>query len=612
MRKAFWSLSVLIYGLLLLKESTCWTYHPSDQNMSYPDAEKWCKTHFTHLVAIQNKEENKYLNVVLRPNPNYYWIGVRKIDSEWRWVGTNKKLTEEAKNWAKGEPNNKGQNQDCVEIYIKRTEDSGKWNDEPCGKKKAALCYTASCKPHSCNGHGECVETINNYTCYCSRGFYGRECEHVITCDPLKEPDHGTLECNHPVKDFSYNSSCHVQCMEGYKSTGLEPVSCTYSGNWSAPTPVCKVAECHKLQKPAHGFLNCSHPYGNFAWNSSCKFGCEEGFTLNGSSRLQCGASKEWDGQAPECEAVKCEVVHHPEKGFVRCSHADTELTYNSTCDFVCKEGYTLRGSPRIQCSSKGHWSEPIPVCEVVECSELKPPVHGFLYCSHATGNFSWNSSCKFACEEGFALKGSSELQCGVYGEWSGQQPECEAVKCEVVGQPERGFMNCSHLDTDPIYNSVCEFSCEEGYTLRGSSKIQCSSKGHWSEPVPICEATQCEILAHPENGFLNCSDPDGHFAYNTICEISCTEGRILNGPHRLQCLASGNWTARLPACEAPHEFVSVAIGATATGASFLSIGLLLIWLIKRFRRKAKKFTPASSCQSLDSEGTFQSSAHLI
>ncbi|XP_028588300.2 E-selectin [Podarcis muralis] len=607
---ALWFLSALTYGLLLLKESTCWTYHYSLETMNYTEAEKWCKTHFTHLVAIQNKEENEYLNKEIPYNGSYYWIGIRKIGNVWRWVGTNKALTQEAKNWAKGEPNNKGKNQDCVEIYINRIQDAGKWNDERCSNKKRALCYTASCNPHSCSGHGKCVETINNYTCQCDTGFYGRNCEHVITCDTLKKPDHGTLECSHPVKDFSYNSSCHVQCTEGYKSTGLEPVLCTNSGNWSAPTPLCKVVECHALQTPAHGFLNCSHPSGNFAWNSSCEFGCKDGFVLSGSSRLQCQASGEWDGQQPACEAVKCEAVPSPENGSVSCSHVDAELTYNSTCDFVCEQGYTLRGSPQIQCSSEGRWSQPIPVCEAVVCSELKPPVHGFLNCSHASGNFSWNSTCKFACAEGFALRGSSELQCGAYGEWDGQKPECEAVKCEVVHQPERGFVNCSHLDTDPSYNSVCEFSCEEGYTLRGSSKIQCTSKGHWSEPIPVCEAIQCEILTPPENGFLTCSDPDRHFVYGTICEVSCAEGWVLNGPHRLHCLAAGNWTSSLPACGAPSASSrNVTIAATVTSASLLSIGSFLIWLMKRFRRRVKKFSPASSCYSVNSEATF---GHLI
>lgn len=140
----------------------------------------------------------------------------------------------------------------------------------------------ASCNPSLCSGHGECIETINNHTCHCNPGFYGPECEfgkitpscfstraifmlasvqfgllihllsqwdwlctflcffEVKSCDPLKKPDYGSLQCNHPLENFSYNSSCTVQCEEGYELTALESVYCTSSGNWSAPLAACK------------------------------------------------------------------------------------------------------------------------------------------------------------------------------------------------------------------------------------------------------------------------------------------------------------------------------------------------------------------------------------
>uniref|UniRef100_A0A8C0J123 E-selectin n=1 Tax=Chelonoidis abingdonii TaxID=106734 RepID=A0A8C0J123_CHEAB len=291
------SLHLLFLGFMVLEEGYCWTYHYSEKNMTYYLAEEWCMKHYTNMVAIQNKEEIVYLNAFLPFNPSYYWIGIRKIDNEWTWVGTRKRLTEEAKNWAKGEPNNKKNNEDCVEIYIKREKDPGKWNDERCSKQKVALCYAASCNQSSCSGHGECVETINNHTCLCDAGFYGPECQHVVTCDQLKEPDQGTLECSHPLQNYSYNSSCEVQCAEGYESTGFEPVWCTSSGDWSAPTPACRVVQCDGLRAPAHGSLTCSPASGNFLWNSTCEFACEEGFVLKGSDRLQCGASGKWNGQ---------------------------------------------------------------------------------------------------------------------------------------------------------------------------------------------------------------------------------------------------------------------------------------------------------------------------
>lgn len=110
--------------------------------MNWSGARKFCQENYTDLVAIQNKGEIEYLNEVLPFNRNYYWIGIRKVGTTWTWVGTNKPLTEEAENWGDGEPNNKKSKEDCVEIYIKRFRDAGKWNDDACHKNKTALCYT--------------------------------------------------------------------------------------------------------------------------------------------------------------------------------------------------------------------------------------------------------------------------------------------------------------------------------------------------------------------------------------------------------------------------------------------------------------------------------------
>nr|XP_021152461.1 E-selectin [Columba livia]XP_021152465.1 E-selectin [Columba livia]XP_021152467.1 E-selectin [Columba livia]XP_021152470.1 E-selectin [Columba livia]XP_021152473.1 E-selectin [Columba livia]XP_021152476.1 E-selectin [Columba livia]XP_021152480.1 E-selectin [Columba livia]XP_021152482.1 E-selectin [Columba livia] len=607
-----WLLPLLSYGLTILQGVNCWTYHYSDTNMTYREAELWCKKRYTNMVAIQNKDEINYLNNFLPFNPGYYWIGIRKINEVWTWIGTNKELTEEAKNWASGEPNGKGNNEDCVEIYIKRGKDDGKWNDEQCEKKKVALCYTASCNPSLCSGRGECIETINNHTCRCNPGFYGPECEFVETCDPLKKPDHGSLECNHSLESFSYNSSCTVQCEEGYELTALESVYCTSSGVWSAPLAACKAVTCPALEVPAHGAVNCSHPSVELTWGTTCEFTCEEGFTLTGPATLQCGSSGAWDRQQPSCAAVRCEAVSWPEEGFVTCDHAPGDLTYRSHCDFHCSEGYVLDGPSSIECTAQGQWSEPVPKCKAVTCPALEVPAHGAVNCSHPSVELTWGTTCEFTCEEGFTLTGPETLQCGSSGAWDRQQPSCAAVRCEAVSWPEEGFVTCDHAPGDLTYRSHCDFHCSEGYVLDGPSSIECTAQGQWSEPVPKCKVVQCEPLSSPEKGSMDCSHGAGNFTYNTACHFSCLEGWKLNGSHVLECGRSGNWSASLPTCEASEQVSYVSVGIAATSASLLSTASFLLWLARRFRRNAKKFTPSSSCQSLTIEGSFQSAAQSV
>ncbi|XP_058512309.1 E-selectin-like [Ochotona princeps] len=461
-------LSALTFGLLI-QESNTWSYYFSGENMTYDEASAYCQQKYTHLVAIQNKEEIDYLNSILDYSPSYYWIGIRKVNDVWIWVGTQKPLTEEAKNWAPGEPNNKQNNEDCVEIYIKRPKDTGMWNDERCSKKKLALCYTAACTQASCSGHGECVETINNYTCNCYPGFSGHTCEQVVTCGAQVKPQHGNLNCIHPLGTFSYNSSCSVACEEGYLPSSTETTWCTSSGQWSAPTATCNVVKCDAIGKPTNGVVKCSPSQESSPWNTTCAFDCEEGFELQGPQSLQCTSSGSWSDEKPTCTAVKCDPVQTLENGLVDCAHPHTgEFTYQSSCTFKCKEGFGLHGPTQLKCTSQGQWTQELPSCQAVQCPSLS-----------------------------------------------------------ILGKINT---NCSR---ESVFGTVCNFTCPEGWTLNGSSVLLCDATGHWSGMLPTCEA-------------------------------------------------------------AIEPGVSLAVGLSVGGTSFLTLSSFLLWFLKYFRKKAKKFVPAS------------------
>uniref|UniRef100_H0X1X3 L-selectin n=1 Tax=Otolemur garnettii TaxID=30611 RepID=H0X1X3_OTOGA len=300
-----WVWTMLCCDFLAYHRTDCWTYHYSERPMSWARARKFCQTNYTDLVAIQNKGEIEYLEQTLPFSRSYYWIGIRKEKGVWTWVGTNKSLTKEAENWGDGEPNNKKSKEDCVEMYIKRSKDTGKWNDDACHKQKTALCYTASCQPQSCSGHGECVEIINNYTCSCDLGYHGPQCQFVVQCEPLKAPELGTMACTHPLANFSFSSQCTFDCSEGTKLTGIEETTCGLFGNWSSLEPTCqKVIGCEPLSAPDLGTINCSHPLAHFSLSSACTFSCSEGTELIGEKKTLCESSGAWSSPSPICQKL--------------------------------------------------------------------------------------------------------------------------------------------------------------------------------------------------------------------------------------------------------------------------------------------------------------------
>ncbi|KAM9848909.1 P-selectin [Aulostomus maculatus] len=521
-----------------------WSYYYSNDTMDWRQARAWCREHYTDMVAIQNQEEIEHLMNLLPLKRGYYWIGIRKINNVWTWVGTNKALTPEATNWAKGEPNNGktgqilGHSEDCVEMYIKREEQPGKWNDERCGKKKTALCYTAACKSDSCL-YGECVETINSHKCECFEGFYGERCEHAVKCneDEVTVPYKGSVNCIHKYGNYSYDSVCHYSCEEGYQLSTPRPLRCNALKNWSESPPTCEVVQCPMLSHTSRGSMMCSDPLGSSSYQSTCVFTCDKGYELIGSSSntLQCEASGIWNSSQPFCVAVQCPDLQEVENIMVNCGN-DTEmrLSYGNTCSFSCAPGYKVVGPSEVTCTSEGVWSEKMPRCEVIGCPTPEVPAGGRISCT----------------------------------------PSLSSPASTRTPYPR---------------DAVCTFSCDEGYELQGALSSECAHTDQWTSPPPTCTAVRCPSLEAPENGRISCSNNEQ--VYNSQCSFTCNENHLLEGHELLTCGRHGNWTGEKPICQAPTPPTAVIASSLAIGGTVsLSSLTLAMWLMRRLRQKANKF----------------------
>ncbi|XP_050932944.1 L-selectin isoform X9 [Lates calcarifer] len=179
-----------------------WTYHYSNKAMDWAQARQFCQENYTDMVVIQSQRENDHL-VSLLPNrisSPYYWIGITKNhkNETWRWIGNNSTWIGN-QSWAEDEPNNNYSNEFCVEIYVNKGKNRGKWNDEKCSNPKYAVCYKSQCTESSCV-RGTCHETVENTTCLCEPGFKGDRCQ-----------------------------------------TGSSAITCGATGVWSGPRPTCTI-----------------------------------------------------------------------------------------------------------------------------------------------------------------------------------------------------------------------------------------------------------------------------------------------------------------------------------------------------------------------------------
>ncbi|KAG3258779.1 P-selectin isoform X3 [Ictidomys tridecemlineatus] len=625
-RVVFGAAQLLWFGALISeltnqKEVTAWTYNYSIKAYPWNYSRAFCQKHFTDLVAIQNKNEIAHLNEVIPYYSSYYWIGIRKINNKWTWVGTKKALTEEAENWADNEPNNKRNNQDCVEIYIKSLSAPGKWNDEPCGKRKRALCYTASCHDMSCSKQGDCIETIGNYTCSCHPGFHGPECEYVRECGEFGLPQHVFMNCSHPLGHFSFNSQCTLHCAEGYELNGPSQLKCLASGIWTQKPPQCVAVQCQHLEAPDNGTMDCVHPLAAFAYGSRCSFECQPGYRIRGLDTLHCIGPGQWTAPLPTCEAVQCQDLPAPHRAQVNCSHPSGSFRYQSVCSFTCEEGSLLVGEGELRCLATGHWSAAPPECQAVTCSPLLSPQNGTMTCTRPFGESSYKATCQFICEEGFSLSGPERLDCTPSGQWTGSPPRCEGiasvstskVQCPALVASGQGTMTCRHTGENFGLDTTCYFGCKAGFTLTGDSTLKCNPSGQWTAVTPACRAIKCPELHINKPTVMNCSNPWGNFSYGSTCTFHCPEGHLLNGSARAACQENGHWSATTPTCQEGPLTVQEALtyfgGAVASTIGLVMGGTLLALLRKRLRKKDDGKCPLNPQSHLGTYGVFTNAA---
>jgi len=121
--------------------SECSMYFLNPQSMTGSESQAYAESLGANLVSIQSQEENDCLLAALNAigQTGIIWIGLNDeaVEGEFVWYDQSPVTYT---NWATGEPNNSGGNEDCVQIYPTGSE-PGKWNDLPCdiGNSKSII-----------------------------------------------------------------------------------------------------------------------------------------------------------------------------------------------------------------------------------------------------------------------------------------------------------------------------------------------------------------------------------------------------------------------------------------------------------------------------------------
>ncbi|XP_035767785.1 P-selectin, partial [Neolamprologus brichardi] len=418
----------------------------------------------------------------------------------------------------------------------------------------------------------------------------------VVQCNSLQAPPHAYLQCHDPINKHSYTSTCTVQCEEGFDLIGANVTKCSSQGNWSHALPVCLAKRCSPISSPSHGSISCSDPNGSFSFGSRCTSTCDEGFLLNGTSSTECTSMGMWSTDIPPCLAKKCPTLNSPAHGSIICSDAHGDFSFGSRCTTTCDEGFILNGTAVTECTAMSNWSTDVPHCLARRCPTLNSPSHGSLVCSNPHREYSFASVCTSTCAEGFVLNGTAITECTPQGRWNRAVPRCLARRCPLLAKsPQHGRMNCSHLNSPFSYGSQCDFKCNKGFWLKGTSSMMCNTSGHWNQDPPTCQPVQCKALrAFSSDLSMNCSHPLGNFSFSSECVFSCKDGFTLNGTAVILCSATGIWNDSLPSCTGMSIGTTMLL-YTGAGAGIAVVILLLIGLtmliVKQFKKTGNMIT---------------------
>uniref|UniRef100_A0A493SXI0 Sushi domain-containing protein n=1 Tax=Anas platyrhynchos platyrhynchos TaxID=8840 RepID=A0A493SXI0_ANAPP len=150
-----------------------------------------------------------------------------------------------------------------------------------------------------------------------------------------------------------------------------------------------------------------------------------------------------------------------------------------------------------------------------------------------------------------YRLVGRPSAQCVLVNNdvaWD-KVPFCEIIPCEPPPVIVNGLF--SGAQTEYVFGLAVTYTCNEGFSLIGSSTIYCTadaeSNGIWSGPAPECKGrlVRCEnpVVENGKKltGFVE------QYTYGDTVAFECLPGYFMNGSHTAKCDADNNWNPPLP-----------------------------------------------------------------
>ncbi|NXK25126.1 CR2 protein, partial [Arenaria interpres] len=404
-------------------------------------------------------------------------------------------------------------------------------------------------KPFSLVGDGSifCTTTDN------INGVWNKpapECR-VVDCEPPSVQNGKLLSGYQP--EYTYRDTVIFDCNFRYTMNGSDTSTCSRSGLWDPPLPLCQLSSCDDPPDVPNAVK--AKLAGNlFPVETVITYECREGhqFSLGETTRhIKCLPDFTWSETPQPCKRIRCSKPDIRNGKLLYAWQEKDNYEFGDRLAVECNEGFAFKdhsGSVELGCTSDGTWHPPVAECTPVLRCPKPDIIHGREVYSGKT-DYKVGTRLTLVCDPGYALRGQQQTVCQADTSWAPPLPFCDKV-CGPPPQISNGQHSGLGQEQFP-YGAEVTYSCAEGLSLIGDKSIYCTSDDGvnlvWSGPAPECRVVRCP---KPVVERARMTPQKLTFPYGADVRFSCEEGFVLRGDAESRCLADSTWHPPLPSCQ--------------------------------------------------------------